>query len=165
MSEVTNELRVLGDSLQRAWRAEHRRRANRRARRRLVLIAACAILLIAGGVAVGSRILKSEADVETGLLGGHLLFNGTHPKCRQLSATSFVCRLDRVPKEVPFHRANEFLGVKTATVDSQRRVDGGCVATKADGRTWRCYLGQEAVRQGIISDSFLGKHLPETPIG
>jgi hypothetical protein len=53
--------------------------------------------------------------------------------------------------------------VKAETVDHDKRVDGGCVSTSADGRDWHCYLGEQAVIRGIIARSFLGTYLPEPP--
>jgi hypothetical protein len=55
--------------------------------------------------------------------------------------------------------------VKAETVDADKRVDGGCVATSADGRNGSCYVGEEAVARGIVSRSFLGTYLPEPPTG
>jgi hypothetical protein len=171
MSEATNELQALGDSLQHAWRVDFRKRVRRRPRRRLAIIVALAILLLAVGAAIASGLLKSAAEEEQGLLGGHLLFKGTHPTCTELSSNSFVCSLRSPPTEMTFYGPNgkldryAYLGVKRATVDSGHRVDGGCVATTADGRTWHCYLGEEAVRRDIVSADFLGAYLPEPPTG
>jgi hypothetical protein len=171
MSEATNELRILGDCLQEAWRADHLERARRKPRRKLALVIAVGILFVAGGAAIASSVLKSSAEEAQGLLGGHLLFRGTHPTCEQLTATSFVCTLESVPTEMTFYGPDGgelhdvYLGFKTATVNTQHRVDGGCVATTADGRTWRCYLGQEAVTRDIIGASYLGAYQPEPPTG
>jgi hypothetical protein len=42
------------------------------------------------------------------------------------------------------------------TVDETEHVNGGCRNTTADGLTWSCYIGEEAVRQDIIGPDFLG---------
>jgi hypothetical protein len=173
MSEISRDLSFLGDSLQRAWRADHARRtAKRRGRRRLILLAGVAVLLIAAGGAIGATILtKSSADEEQGLLDGYALFKGTHPTCERLSADSFFCRLDRPPTGITFYSQdgqrlpNAYLGVKAETVNREKRVDGGCVATTADGREWHCYLGDAAVANGVVDRSFLGTYLPEPPTG
>jgi hypothetical protein len=173
MTGLTRDLDLLGDDLQRAWRADHggRRLKRQPLRRRTVIAVALAALLTAAGAAVGSGLLKSSHDEEQGLLEGYALFKGTHPGCSQLTATSFRCTLDRAPTEITFYGpdgrrlTNAYLGVKAETVDAQRRVDGGCVATSADGREWRCYLGQEAVTRGIIGAGYLGTYLPEPPTG
>jgi hypothetical protein len=173
MNEISHELTLVGDSLQRAWRADHARRsANQPRRRRLTLLVGLAILLIGAGVAVGATILtKSSADEEQGLLEGYALFKGTHPTCEQLTTMSFFCRLDRPPTEISFYSQhgqrlpNAYLGVKAETVNREKQVDGGCVATSADGREWHCYLGEEAVTRGIVDRSYLGTYLPEPPTG
>ena len=55
-----------------------------------------------------------------------------------------------------------YLGTKVASVDASHRIDGGCVATSADGRSWSCYLGASAVAHGIVDTSVLGT-TRETP--
>jgi hypothetical protein len=35
------------------------------------------------------------------------------------------------------------------------------VCLTSDGLSWQCYLGDEAVRQGIIGRDFLGEYAPE----
>jgi hypothetical protein len=47
-------------------------------------------------------------------------------------------------------------------VDKTGHVSGGCRAESADGTRWRCYLGQESIRQDILEPSALGQYLPET---
>jgi hypothetical protein len=172
MNETTPELDLLGDALQHAWRADHRRRRAARSRRsRLAIVFGLIALLVAAGAAVGSRVLKSAEDEQRGLLGGHLLFTGTDPKCQQQSASSYSCVLAHPPTKMTFYNdkgrrlTDAYLGVKTATVDADKRVDGGCVSTSADGTKWDCYLGEEAVRHQIVSREFLGKYLPEPPTG
>jgi hypothetical protein len=171
MSEISRDLSVIGDSLQRAWHADHARdTAKRPTRRRLIPLAGLAVLLIAAGGAIGATIIsKSSADEEQGLLHGYALFKGTHPACTRLTADSFFCRLDRPPIEITFYSQegkrlpNAYLGIKAETVNSEKRVDGGCVATTADGRSWRCYLGEAAVANGVVDRSYLGTYLPEPP--
>ena len=172
MNETAHELKSLGDSLQRAWRADHGRRRGARSRRtRLAIVFGLIAVLVAAGAAVGSRVLKTTEEEQQGLLGGHLLFKGTDPTCRQLTAASYSCVLARPPTAMTFYDdkgdrlTDVFLGVKTATVDTDKRVDGGCVSTSADGTRWDCYLGEEAVRHQIVSRDFLGKYLPEPPTG
>jgi hypothetical protein len=171
MTEMATELRRLGDSLQSAWEADHRKRVRRQPWRRFAIVVALVVLFIAVGAAIASTVLKSNTEEEQGLLGGHLLFKGTHPSCQALTATSFICHLETVPTEMSFYGADgkrlndAYLGVKAATVDAHHHVDGGCVSTAADGRTWRCYLGQEAVTHGIVGADYLGDYLPDPPTG
>jgi hypothetical protein len=138
----------------------------------MALLVSFTVLLVGTGAAVGASMLsKSSADEEQGLLEGYALFKGTNPICRQLSVVSFSCRLDRPPTEITFYSkdgqrlTNAYLGVKAETVNTHRRVDGGCVSISTDGRDWRCYPGEEAVARGIVDRSFLGTYLPEPPTG
>ncbi len=172
MNDPTHDLQVLGDALQRSWRADHVTRLPERSRgRRLVVILAAAAVLVAAGTAIASSLLKSASDEQQGLLNGYALFKETHPTCQRLDDSSFTCILDKPPTEITFYGPdgrllpNAYLGVKAETVNSSRHVDGGCVATSADGRAWHCYLGEEAVRQGIIGHDFLGTYLPQPPTG
>lgn len=173
MHETTHDLQVVGDALQRSWRADHARRVTiKRSRsRRLAVIFVAAAVLVAAGTAIASSLLKSTSDEQQGMLNGYALFKGTHPSCQRLQDSSFTCSLDKAPTEITFYGKdgqllpNAYLGVKAETVNSSRHVDGGCVSTSADGRAWHCYLGEEAVRQGIIGRDFLGTYLPEPPTG
>ena len=47
-----------------------------------------------------------------------------------------------------------FKGWVDDIVDGDHHVAGGCRALTEDGLHWRCYLGEEAVKQGIISQDF-----------
>jgi hypothetical protein len=173
MNEATHDLQVLGDALQRSWQADHARRlpGKRSHRRRLAVILAAVAVLIAAGTAIASSLLKSAGGEQQGMLNGYALFKGTHPSCQRLDNSSFTCTLDKPPTEITFYGPNgerlpnAYLGVKAETVNSSRHVDGGCVATSADGRAWHCYLGEQAVRQGIIDHDYLGTYLPQPPTG
>jgi hypothetical protein len=50
-------------------------------------------------------------------------------------------------------------------VDDTKHVNGGCRSLRADGRVWRCYIGQAAVEQKIISAGFLGEYAPAPGVG
>jgi len=171
MNETTHDLQVVGDALQRSWRADHVRRVSAKRTRggRLALILVAAAVLVAAGTALASSLLKSASDEQQGMLNGYALFKGTHPSCQRLPDSSFTCSLDKAPTEITFYGKdgqllpNAYLGVKAETVNSSRHVDGGCVSTSTDGRSWHCYLGEEAVRQGIIGPDYLGTYLPEPP--
>jgi hypothetical protein len=73
-------------------------------------------------------VLKSSADEERGILGGWDLFQGSDATCQQLSATSFHCTPQRPPAGTTFYDKNGqqvndvFLGMKTATVDSNLHI-------------------------------------------
>ena len=46
------------------------------------------------------------------------------------------------------------------TVDSEKRIDGGCIGASDDGRVWDCYLGELAVERGILVPELLGQYQP-----
>jgi hypothetical protein len=164
MSEIAQELSVVGDALERAWRRDVGGRSL--PRRRTVIGALAAVMLLGAGAAIGNSVLKSDADEEAGLLGGHNVFEGTSPTCVRQSTTAFHCTLDRAPTGLTIFDEemnpdpNAYLGVKVQTVDANKRVDGGCVSVSADGRAWDCYLGEAAVSHGIIGPDLLGEYLP-----
>ena len=56
-------------------------------------------------------------------------------------------------------------GTLEATVDATKHVNGGCRAQNASGTDWECYIGQAAVQQGIIGESFLGQYAPAPGVG
>ena len=162
MSEIAKELRVLGDALERAWQNDVG--ARRLPTRRLLIGVVAAVMLLGAGAAIGNSVLKSDADEEAGLLGGHNVFEGTSPTCERRSTTAFHCTLKSAPTGLTIYdeemnpAPDAYLGVKVQTVDANSRVDGGCVAVSKDGRAWDCYLGEAAVAHGIISPEFLGEY-------
>jgi hypothetical protein len=158
MSEIAQELKVVGDALERAWRREVA--ARKLPRRRIVIGAFVAVMLLGAGAAIGNGVLKSDADEEASLVAGHSVFEGASPTCVRRSTTAFHCTLDRAPTGLTFDVPNAYLGVKVQTVDANKRVDGGCVSVSADGRSWDCYLGEAAVTHGIIGPDFLGEYQP-----
>ena len=175
MTQVSEQLDLVGDALQRAWRADHladrRRTRLHRSRRLLVVLALVALAAMAGGAAVAADLFKSADEEEAGLVVGHRIFEGSQPRCVARTASWFRCTLARPPTGMTFHDQrgrlvlDRFKGMKFQTVDATRHVDGGCVATSADGRSWDCYLGRAAVEHGIIDAGFLGVYQPEPATG
>lgn len=172
MTEITDPLELVGDALQRAWRRDHLNRQQRSTasrRRPFVVASVFSALVLGGGAAIASSLLKSPADEQTSMIEGYRLFEGSQPTCESLSPSSFHCTLKTPPTGETFYYQDGtqaldlFLGIKAETVDKNRRVDGGCVSVSADGRSWDCYLGEAAVAHGIISRTFLGTYLPEPP--
>jgi hypothetical protein len=162
------ELVRIGDALEAAARRDLRRASPRaKSQRRHMFVAVAAALLLLGAVAAGiaASVLKTAAQEEQGLLDGAATFAGTNPKCVQFSNIHLHCVLAHAPTELTFSPAASYRGVKMESVDSTKHVDGGCVATSDDGRIWECYLGDEAVRRGLIGKDFLGQYLPEPPHG
>lgn len=156
-------LATTGAELQRAWRADLRRRHGVK-RRRIVLVLVAGLLVVAAGVAAADSLLKSPREQQLSMLAGATLFTGSNPVCTATSATSYRCTLEAKPTGETFlgpdgkPTTNGFLGMKDETVDESHHVDGGCISRAADGRTWDCYVGQEAVDLGIIGQSLLGSY-------
>jgi hypothetical protein len=173
MNEVAEQLELVGDALQRAWRHDHvthrQQPITRFGRRRVAIAATLAVLALGGGVALAANFLKTPAAEETGMTEGYRLFVGSHPNCTSVSATSFHCTLATPPSGETFYNQDGsqaldvFLGMKAETVDADRHVDGACVSVSTDGRSWDCFLGDAAVSQGLIDRGYLGTYLPTPP--
>jgi hypothetical protein len=133
-------------------------------RRTLVLIGAVLVLLaVVGGGIAAIRLLTTPAQEEQGLPDGSAMFVGTHPTCAQVSSVQFRCVLQSAPS-VEYIVGN-YLGAKMPSVDATKHIDGGCIATSADGLQWDCYLGQAAVAHNIIDGGLLGQYQPEPSHG
>jgi hypothetical protein len=183
MSYPGQDLERTGDALQQAWHADLRRSRMSRLKghRRLVLAVALTAAVLGAGAAIAAGVIKTAADEERGILAGHTLFEGSDPTCTAVTDVSFRCTLEKPPTGMAVYTNTPgkttytpgtstrvydmFLGAKMQTVDSTLHIDGGCVATSADGRSWDCYLGQEAVRRGIIGPDLLGTYQPEPASG
>ena len=160
------ELAELGDALERGVarqleRPRSRRRFSRR--RTIALVAATALLLGAAGAGIGASLLKSPAQESRGLLDASATFAGTSPQCVAVAPQHFRCTVDRTPPGLLVQ--GSWMGTKMATVNSERRVDGGCVAVSDDGRRWDCYLGDLAVKRGVADPTSLGQYVPEPAHG
>jgi hypothetical protein len=59
----------------------------------------------------------------------------------------------------------DWTGTVEPTVDATKHVNGGCRAQNAGGTEWECYIGQAAVQQRIIGQSFLGQYAPAPGVG
>jgi hypothetical protein len=170
---ATEQLALAGDALQRAWRRDHanRRRHTRAPRRRTLGLILVAALALGSSVALASRLLKSPADEQLGMIEANTLFAGSNPTCVSVSASTFHCTLERTPTGETFYAQDGtqlfdvFLGTKMPTLDATRHVDGGCVSRSADGRSWDCYLGQTAVANGVIGAGLLGDYAPTPAAG
>lgn len=157
MNDLELELGRLGDRLQLATRRDLDRPWGRTiARRRAAMLAAVTVaLLAAAGVGIGSSILKTPKQEEQGLLDASATFAGTQPTCVQVGLGAFHCSLATKPTGLII--LGSYRGAKMPSVDPQRRVDGGCVATSDDGREWQCFLGDLAVEHGIVDSEVLGQ--------
>jgi hypothetical protein len=157
--KLSGELHRLGDALEAAARDELARPRWSRllhSRRFVVVLAVVAVGLPAA--AVGAARLTGGHEVAQSMPAGAAIFAGTHASCTVVVAdVEYHCVLDRAP----FPEVDDFKGVVEATVDGSKHVNGGCRGLTSNGLVWQCYLGQEAVRQKIVSADFLGAYAPE----
>jgi hypothetical protein len=129
-----------------------------RPRHALVLV----VLVVAAtfGTAIAARLV-TEGDVERFLPQGAAVFAGTNPSCTAITAgVSYRCRLAHTPTAMSVIGADgkpAYKGAKFGTVDDESRVNGGCIALNEAGTDWACYLGEHAVRQGILDPEVLGQ--------
>jgi hypothetical protein len=149
----------LGDALERAaadeLAASPRWRRVARSRRFVAVLAAVAVLAPVAAVAA-SRLIGGH-EVAQSMPAGAAIFAGTEATCTVVVPNvEYHCVLDRPP----FPEVQDFKGVVEATVDKTKHVNGGCRGLTSDGLVWQCYLGEEAVRQQIVSQSFLGGYAP-----
>lgn len=162
MNDIDLELIRIGNELRNA--AQRDLAQPRVPRRRLVTLLVAALVVLGAGAGIAATVLnKTAQQEERGLVDGSATFAGTHPTCTQVSLTQFHCVLASVPTELTFPNGGTFVGVKMSSVDSTKHVDGGCVGRSRDGLVWDCYLGQEAVRRGIVDSGYLGQFVPDPP--
>jgi len=91
---------------------------------------------------------------------GTLALMGSNPTCTVIrDSVEFDCTLATLPREGDI-AADGWKGTVEPTVDRTKHVNGGCRSLNADGTHWRCYVGDEAVRQQIIGAGLLGEFAP-----
>ena len=157
-TQLPDHLERLGDRLRDAAAADLAvGRARRRRRRTVGALAAAAIAV--PGAALAANALISTDEVARSLPNGTFALLHTHPRCTTVRAgVEFDCVLARPPQgDVG---AGRWKGTVEPTVDDAQRVNGGCRSLNAAGTHWRCYVGEEAVRQAIIAQGFLGQRSP-----
>jgi len=84
---------------------------------------------------------------------------------RQIASMRGVRRVKLLTTPGAAPAATNWRGTVEPTVDATKHVDGGCRALNTAGTTWECYIGTAAVRQSIISQSFLGSYAPSPGVG
>jgi hypothetical protein len=155
MTELSPRLAVLGRDLERAAATDLAATRRRRRRRRRGATALAALVLIPGAAVAADRLIGPD-DVARSLPAGTLSLAGTEPTCTvERADVQFHCTLAHAPAP----EVSDWKGTVEPTVDSTQHVNGGCRSLRSDGREWRCYLGQEAVRQQIIGAGFLGERV------
>jgi hypothetical protein len=158
MTNLPPELARLGDELERAATADLHAtpalaRRPRRVSRRIAIAIAVAVIGIPG-VAIAANQLTSSSDVAASMPAGTLALAGTEPTCTIVTENvEFHCVLAKAPAP----EVSDWKGTVEPTVDATKHVNGGCRSLTSDGKQWECYLGQTAVDQQIIGQSFLGQ--------
>lgn len=95
-------------------------------------------------------------QVAAGISASAVVFAETDPRCvRGANANVFRCTLSRAPAP----ESSGFLARKEPLAIA-RWIVGGCVALDRDGLAWECYIGQDAVDNGIIGPDLLGQWAP-----
>jgi hypothetical protein len=159
MTDLTPLLTRLGDELERAARRDLRPRPRRHRR---IAIAAVAAVIVVPGAAVAGYELISEGEVARSLPAGTLALAGTEPACEVVRENvEYHCVLARPPAP----EVDDWKGTVEPTVDATKHVNGGCRSQNSAGTEWRCYIGEEAVRQQIIGPGFLGEFAPYPGVG
>jgi hypothetical protein len=149
------ELRALGDALEACARRDLQARRRRRSARSLALIAAVLAIVIPSAAVAAAHFLSNE-EVAKSLPAGALILAGTEPSCTTVRQdVEYHCVLAHAPVDAA--QAGLIKGTVYETVDSTQHVNGGCRSLNDAGTEWQCYLGEEAVKQKIISQGFLGQ--------
>jgi hypothetical protein len=168
MTELDPKLHALGDRLERAATADLAAAAQpvavRRPRRISGRVAMVVAVLAIGvtGVAIAADQLVSSNDVAQSMPAGTLALAGTQPTCTVVTKdVEFHCVLAGTPSDA----ISDWKGTVEPTVDASKHVNGGCRSLARDGREWQCYIGQAAVDQKIIAQSFLGEYAPTPGVG
>jgi hypothetical protein len=153
MTEMTPELRRLGDDLEAAAARDLARRRRAPRRGRLVLLTAGIAVLAAGGAYAATQLVD-EGTVAASLPAGTFALAGTNPTCTVVrEGIEYRCVLENPPAP----EVSDWKGTVEPTVDATSHVNGGCRSLNSAGTEWSCYLGEEAVRQEIIGAGFLGE--------
>ena len=161
MNDLTPRLAELGDALERAARRDLR--PTRRRRRRVAVAAVVALVAVPGAAAVAAIELISEEEVAASLPAGTLWLQGTEPRCTVVvQDVEYRCALTHPPSD---DIGESWMGAAMPTVDATKHVNGGCRALNAEGTEWRCWIGEAAVKNKIISRGFLGDYAPHPGVG
>jgi len=115
-------------------------------------------------VAIAAARLLSNEDVARSMPAGALILAGTEPTCTTVTPNvEYHCLLSRPPVDAA--AAGLVKGTVYETVNADQKVNGGCRALNDAGTEWECYVGEEAVKQKIISEGFLGQTQTTPAVG
>jgi len=163
---MNEDLNQLGDALERtvASHIQSEPVAKPRHRRRAIL-AVAAVLVVVPSAAFAANSLISTDQVAQSIPAGTFALAGTKPKCEAVEeGVEFTCTLTNPPGNEPAVDAS-WMDTVEPTVDAEKRINGGCRSENAAGTIWRCYIGEEAVKQNIIGRQLLGDYSPQPGVG
>ena len=156
---MNEQLAKLGDALE---GGASRDLGRGRPRRVVLLAAAVSAIVVLTGASFAAVRLISTGDVAASLPAGTLWLAGTEPACTVVEQNvEYHCVLAKAPANA----LSDWKGTVEPTVDANKRVNGGCRSLASDGREWECYIGEEAVRQQIVGEDFLGEYAPSPGVG
>lgn len=165
---MNEDLNKLGDALELTVANDIQPKSKRVAkpkRRRRAILGVAAMLVVLPGAAIAANSLISTDQVASSIPAGTFALAGTHPKCEVVEeGVEFTCALTNPPGNEPAVGAS-WMGTVEPTVDADKRINGGCRSEDPDGMTWRCYIGEEAVAQKIVSRELLGEYSPRPGVG
>jgi hypothetical protein len=145
-----------------AVRRARLRDGSRRPRVRRLATVGIALLALPAA-ALAATALTGADEVERALPDGAHVLNGTNPRCVEAETRAvFECTLTTPPPTpVGEGAAESWLDSVSLLADRDEQVSGGCVAQRADGLRWRCYLGRAAADEWILDARLLGRPLDD----
>lgn len=166
---LSPDLERLGEALRAAAtddlgaRGPARQEGRKSRRRRAALIGLGLAIVLPGGALAATSLLSGD-DVARSIPAGTLSLLNSDPTCAAVRANvEYDCTLAHPPHgELA---ADGWKSTVEPTVDASKHVNGGCRSLSADGTHWRCYIGQEAVREQIIGPDLLGAFAPSPGVG
>jgi hypothetical protein len=168
MNDILDDLQALGDQLESATTAELTaapttalRRAPSRRRKVTVGVAVglSAAVAVSGTVAAAISIFSPD-EVARGMPNGATMFQHRSPRCTALEpGVVFDCTVPGGPDQ-SVEKLDTYLGTIEVLSSDHLIVSGGCRGQNASGTKWICYVGERAVKEGLISQDFLGTKQP-----
>jgi hypothetical protein len=176
MTPLSPELTDLGDALHAAVSEELAAATTasaasggrlRRLRSHPRILAGIAIVAIGvPGVAAAAGVFDTPQQVAASVPAGALALLHTQPSCTVVTqGVEYHCTLASLPSNQGGPEPGQWLGTVEPTVDQTKHVNGGCRSLNDAGTEWDCYLGEAAVHQNIIGQSFLGQSSPTPGVG
>jgi hypothetical protein len=120
------------------------------------------LAVLVPGAAFAAAHLISNEQVAASIPQGTLWLADTEPSCTTVTQdVEYHCTLGKAPG----NEVGDWAGTVEPAVDASKHVNGGCRSLNHDGTEWECYLGQKAVDEQIVGQSFLGQYAPTPGVG